>query len=414
MTRGSLKRSLLAIVSRVAVALMVLSAGAIAILLISKVDRGDTVDAKSAQQERQLGAKFQPSASQWASLTIGPVQLHEFRSEHLTEGKIGVDEDRSTPVFSLYPGRVAKLLAASGDVVQRGQPLCVLEATDAVQAQNDFIAALTSVNKARSQVRLAETVEGRLRSLYEAKAMPLKDLQQAEADLTSAKNDLRTAQTALEAMRSRLRILGKTDADIDAFQQTGAISTESTIYAPITGTIVTRKVGPGQFITAGSSDPIFVVGDLSTVWLVALVRESEAPKVKVGQPMRFRVLAYPERVFEGRVNYVASALDPVNRRLMVRGTVDNSHGLLKPEMFASVAIVLDGGGSATPAIPREAIIYEGDTARVWVAVDGRSLEVRPVKLGISSGGLIQVLEGLKDGDKVVTRGSLFVDRATGS
>jgi cobalt-zinc-cadmium efflux system membrane fusion protein len=385
----------------------------VAIVLVSRGDR--TVAAADPERDAQQGPKqFRPSSTQWQSLTVEPVAAFTFRSEHLTEGKIAVDEDRSTPVFSLYAGRVTRLLVAPGDTVQRGQPLFVLEAGDTVQAQNDYIAALTALNKARSQVQLAETVERRLRNLHEAKAMPLKDWQEAQANLTASQNDLRTAQTALEAMRNRLRLLGKSDAEIDAFQRTGAISPEATVSAPISGTVVQRKVGPGQYITAGSNEPVFVIGDLSTVWLVAFVRESEASKVKVGQPMRFKVLAYPDRSFEAKTSYVAPALDPSTRRLTVRATVDNSEGLLRPEMFASVAIVISQEGAPTAALPREAIIYEGDAARVWVAVDGAGLEARQVKLGLSNGQLIQVLDGLKVGEKVVTRGSLFVDRATGS
>jgi cobalt-zinc-cadmium efflux system membrane fusion protein len=281
---------------------------------------------------------------------VQPVELHTFRTEHLTEGKIAVDEDRSTPIFSQYAGRITKLLVAPGDMVQRGQPLFVLEASDSVQAQSDFITALAGVNKARTQLRLAETVERRMQSLHEAKAMPLKDWQQSQADLATTENDLRSAQTALEAMRNRLRILGKTDAEIESFQQTGTITADSTMHAPLSGTIVLRKVGPGQFVTAGSSDPVFVIGDLSTVWLVAFVRESAAPKVKVGQTAKFRVLAYPDQEIEARINHVATALDPASRRLMVRATVDNSDGLLKPEMFASVRIVVADDARPQPGL----------------------------------------------------------------
>jgi cobalt-zinc-cadmium efflux system membrane fusion protein len=407
------KRGKLPLKWRILTVLALFGLAAGAVLLVSKADRSSTADARPGDQAKDAGT-FRPTTAQWASLTVQEVEPFTFRTEHQTEGKIAIDEDRSTPIFSLYAGRVTKLLVAPGDTVQRGQPLFVLEAADTVQAQNDFIAALTGVNKARSQVQLAETVERRLHNLYEAKAMPLKDWQEAQANLTAAQNDLRTAQTTLEAMRNRMRMLGKTDTEIDTFQKGGAITPDTLVHAPLAGTIVQRKVGPGQYITAGSSDPVFVIGDLSSVWLIAFVREAEAPKVKLGQPMKFRVLAYPDRVFEAKVGYVATALDPTSRRLTVRATIDNSDGMLKPEMFASVTIVGADDGAPTAAVPRDAIIREGDAARVWVAVDGRALESRQVKLGLSSGRLIQVLDGLKVGDKVVTRGGLFIDRATGS
>jgi membrane fusion protein, heavy metal efflux system len=385
-----------------------------ALLMASRADRGRSPGGKEKDETRQDSGRLLLTAAQWSTVTVQPVQSLTFRSEHPTEGKIAVDEDRSTPVFSLFAGRVTKLLAAPGDSVQQGQPLFVLEAGDSLQAQNDFISALAAVNKARSQVRLAETVERRLHNLYEAKAMPLKDWQEAQANLTGAQSDLRSAETTLEAMRSRLRILGKSNAEIEAFQSSGAITPDSVVHAPLSGTIVQRKVGPGQYITAGSADPVFIIGDLSTVWLIAYVREAEAPKVKVGQPIKFKVLAYPDQVFEARLNYVATALDPGNRRLMVRATIDNSQGRFKPEMFASVTIIVGDDAAPSAAVPQDAIIYDGDAARVWVAVDDQALEMRNIKVGLSSGRLVQVLDGLKSSDKVVIKGALFVDRAAGS
>ena len=121
------------------------------------------------------------------------------------------------------------------------------------------------------------------------------------------------------------------------------------------------------------------------------------------------MLAYPERTFSGKLSYVATSIDPVTRRLLVRATLDNAEGLLRPEMFANVTI-LTGHSDSFVGVPRGAVIYEGSTARIWVARDDRSLELRQVELGLVSGNTIQVLKGLKAGEKVVTRGSLFIDR----
>ena len=410
----SLKRVSLSVRSQLAIAIAVLAMAFGAILMTSKADRGAApTEADLKRQARQDNGRYYPTEAQWATLTVESVAQRVFRTEHLTEGKIAVDEDRSTQIFSPYAGRVMKLLVVPGDAVQRGQPLFVLEATNSLQAQNDFIAAITAVNKARSQLRLAETVERRLHNLYDAKAMPLKDWQQAQVDLTAAQNDLRTVQTTFEAMRKRLRILGKTDAEIDTFQQSGVITPDSTVYAPLPGTIVQRKVGPGQYVNAGSSEPVYVIGDLSTVWLVAFVRESEAPKMKVGQPVKFTVLAYPDQVFEAKVNYVATALDTATRRLTVRATIDNAQGLFKPEMFASVKIVT-GEERKTAAVPQVALIYQEDKARIWVAHEDKSVELRYVTLGLTSERMVQVLGGLQPGERVITKGSLFVDRAAGS
>ena len=352
---------------------------------------------------------FMPSKTQWDTLTIEPVREQVFRPFDTTEGKISVNEDLSTSIFSPYSGRILKLLVKPGEDVVKGQPLFVIEATDAVQVHNDFITSISAVNKARAQVNLTQTVERRLRDLYEIKAAALKDLQQAQADLVTAQNDLSSSEAALEAARNRLRILGRTDSEIETFQQKRTITPETTIFAPISGTIVQRKAGPGQFISGGSSDPVFVIGDLSTVWLTAFVRETEAPNVHVGQTLNVKVLAYPDRVYQTKVAYVASSIDPNSRRLLVRALLDNKEGLLRPEMFANVTI-LTGDGDTSVAVPRIAVIYEGQSARVWIAKDDKSLELRPVKLGLVDGSSIQVVEGLKKTDRIVTRGSLFIDR----
>src|SRR5713101_7813053 len=171
-----------------------------------------------SSQSRKGLLYYTPTPAEWASLTIQPVTERAFRAEYVTEGKIAVDEDRSTPVFSPYAGRVTKLLARPGDSVAQGQPLFVIEAADTVQAQNDFIAAMTGLNKAKSALDLARIQDTRAKDLFEGKAVPLKDYQQAEANLTQAQNDLRSTQTALEAARNKLRILGFTDEAISTFQ----------------------------------------------------------------------------------------------------------------------------------------------------------------------------------------------------
>jgi cobalt-zinc-cadmium efflux system membrane fusion protein len=363
-----------------------------------------------SSQSRKGEPRYTPTTAEWASLTIEPVTEQVFRAETVTEGKIAVDEDRSTPVFSPYVGRVTKLLVRPGDSVTQGQPLFVIEAADTVQAQNDFIAAMTGLNKAQSAVDLAQLQDRRAKDLFEGKAVPLKDYQQSQATLVQAQNDLRSSQTALEAARGKLRILGLSDAAIAAFQEKGRIDPDTTVFSPITGTVVQRKVGPGQYVSAGATDPVFVIGDLSTVWLIAFVRETDAATVAVGQQITFNVMALPGRPMTARIDYVSAAIDPSTRRLLVRATVANKDGLLKPEMFANVTIY---SGSDHPAVgvPKQALIYEGDQVRLWVAHEDKSIELRQIKTGLINGDLVEVDGNLKPGEQIVTKGSLFIDRA---
>ena len=373
---------------------------------------GDTKPKHSevSSQSRKGLQRYTPTPAEWASLTIQPVAERAFRAEYVTEGKIAIDEDRSTPVFSPYTGRLTKLLVRPGDSVTKGQPLFVIEAADTVQAQNDYITAMTGMNKAQSALDLAKIQDTRAKDLFEGKAVPLKDYQQSQATLIQAQNDLRSMQTALEASTNKLRILGFTDDDIATFRQKGRINPESTVFSPIAGTVVQRKAGPGQYVSSGASDPVYVIGDLSSVWLTAFVRETDAASVSVGQDLNFNVMALPGRQLSARINYVAAAIDPATRRLLVRAVIDNKDGALKPEMFANVTLF---SASDHPAVgvPKQALIYEGDQVRIWVAHDDKSIELRQIKPGLVNGDLVEVVGNLKPGEQIVTKGSLFIDRA---
>jgi cobalt-zinc-cadmium efflux system membrane fusion protein len=357
---------------------------------------------------------YTPTQAEWASLSVEPVSERVFRAEHVTEGKIAVNEEGSTPIFSPYAGRVTKLLVKSSDTVERGQPLFIVEATDTVQGLNDFVTALSTLNTTRSKLNLAEIVEKRANDLYAGKAVPLKDWQQSQADLTAAQNDVRSAETAVEAAHNRLRILGRSEDQISTFQQTRQMSADTPIYSPIGGTVIQRKVGPGQFISSGASNPVFVIGDLSTVWLTAFVRETEASGVSVGQEIMFSLLALPGSEFKARIDYVAAAIDPSTRRLLVRASISNKDGAFKPEMFANVTIY-SGGDRPGVGVPKQALIYEGEHVRLWVAHDDKSIELRDIETGLTNGDLMEIRTNLKAGERIVTKGSLFIDRAaTGS
>jgi len=389
---------------------LVALAGSAGLYGFTKIGGTKAGHSEVSSQSRKGSQRYTPSPAEWASLTIQPVAERGFRAEQVTEGKIAIDEDRSTPVFSPYAGRVTKLLAKPGDSVVKGQPLFVIEAADNVQAQNDFIAAMAAMNKAKSALDLAQLQGTRAKDLFEGKAVPLKDYQQSQATLIQAENDMRSSQTAMEAARNKLRILGLTDEDIATFQEKRRINPETTIFAPIAGTVVQRKIGPGQYVNAGASDPVYVIGDLSTVWMTAFVRESDCASVAVGQEVTFNVLALPGRPLSARLNYVATAIDPATRRLLVRATIDNKDSVLKPEMFANVTIYSAGDRPAV-GVPKQALIYEGDQVRIWVAHPDKTIELRQIKPGLTNGDLVEVVGNLKPGEQIVTKGALFIDRA---
>lgn len=362
---------------------------------------------------------FRPTDTQWESLKIAPVQLLSFRTEHTTEGKIANDDDTTTPVFSPYSGRVIKLYAKAGDSVTQGAPLLALHASEFVQAQNDLIAAVGTLNTTRAQLNLAQTTEKRQHDLYDSKGGALKDWQQSQVDLANAEGNSRSAEIALAAVRNRLRILGKSDAEITAIENAPDclnMNPEAIVYAPITGTVTQRQVGLGQYIesaASGASVPVFSIGDMSRVWLLANVREMDAPSMRLGEAVEVHVLAYPGRVFQAKLTYVAPSIDPNTHRLPVRAEVENPDRALKPEMFANFSIST-GDAVTAAAVPESAVVYEGQKARVWVAEKDKSIALREIRTGRTQDGMVEVLAGLQSTETVVTSGSLFIDRAAKS
>ncbi|MDE3012245.1 MAG: efflux RND transporter periplasmic adaptor subunit, partial [Pseudomonadota bacterium] len=354
--------------------------------------------------------QFRVTAQQAANLHILPVQMHVFRNEVRTEGKIALDADRQTQVYSPYSGRVLKVLVSPGDRVRQGAALLDIEASEFVQAQNDLLAGAAAAHSASSQLALAHGVETRRHALYEARGGSLQDWQQSQNDVVVAEAALRSAETATALARNRLHILGKTDADITRIEAQGAIDPRTQVSAPIAGVVTDRQVGVGQFVQAGSSTPLFTIGDLSRVWLVGQVRENEAPALRPGQLAEVRVAALPGQLFRARISFLAPSVDPATHRLTVRAEVANPGGLLRPEMFASFTIVT-GGEASAPAVPQDAVIRDGDHARVWLQDKPDLLVAREVRIGRTRDGLVEVLEGVRSGDRLVTSGTLFIDRA---
>lgn len=297
-------------------------------------------------------ALFIPSSEQRARLQIQTVGHRVFHTDIVTEGYVAPNGG-----FALSGARIS---AAHGLPVLTGQ------SSDMLQAESDLATA-------SAQFRAADANEKRQHALFESDGAAQKDWQQAQVDLA-------TASAALASARSRLRILGKSDSGVAAIAE------------------------------GGQNPAVFSVGDLSTVWLVANVRESDAALVHLGDEADVRVPAYPGEIFHASIAYVSSVIDPSTHRLVIGAQIHNVNDRLKPNMAASFSIQA-GQASDLPAVPQSAVVYEGDAARVWVAGQGGDLSLRRVTIGRSSGGYSEVTSGLAVGEQIVTAGALFIDRA---
>jgi cobalt-zinc-cadmium efflux system membrane fusion protein len=361
---------------------------------------------------------FTPTAGQWANLKLVEVKSASFSPAVDTEGQIAANDDRTTQVFSQYTGRITKVFVTAGQAVKKGDPLYAIQANEFAQAESDLGSTAAAAKAARTALAVAQAAAQRQQELFKVQGAALKDVQQAQADLTTAESNLRTAEANLESARARARILGESEKDITALEvappRRGA-NPETVVRSPISGVVIQRQAGVGQYLqsaASGATTPLFSISDLSSVWLVANVREADAGEMRLGAPIAAKTLAFPDRLFEGRVRFVAPVIDPATRRLTVRAEIPNPGGLLRPQMYAQMSVG-SGPVQTAPAVPEDAVLYEGDTARVWVVQpNGKSLASRQIKVGRLHDGLVEVLSGLTPGERVVSGGALFVDNAS--
>jgi membrane fusion protein, heavy metal efflux system len=275
--------------------------------------------------------------------------------------------------------------------------------------QNELDAARSDENKARIALDTAQKVADRASGLHEREALATKDLQQAEADLSRAKDELRRAEAAVRFVESRLALFGKDAGQLIEASNSGGADRRVVIRAPINGTIVERKVGAGQYVKPDMPDPLFMISDLSTVWVIANVFESYLAKIHVGQSVEITVPAYPERRFPARVSFINPTVDSATRTVHVRCSVPNPGGLLKPDMFARIDI-----GAALPrsiaVVPTGAVFTKGADSFVFVEESPEHFRRRQVGAGREIQGFTVIESGLRPGDRVVTRGVLLLDR----
>jgi membrane fusion protein, heavy metal efflux system len=281
-----------------------------------------------------------------AQIEVAVVEERPVASEITAPGRIAFDDSRVARVFSPVSGRVLRIHAQLGDRVRKGAPLVTLEAPEAGGAAAD-------VGKARADLAVAGRELARQRDLYQAHASARKDLEAAQAAHYRAAAELARAQ-------ERARLLRRGAA--------AGPGQEVTLHSPIDGEVIARNVSPGIEISGqaagGASPELFTVGDIDRVWAVADVFEMDLPKVKPGAPVSVRVVACPDRVFTGRIDWISKVLDPASRSVRIRAVFDNTDHELLPEMIASVTI-------GTPArmalaLPRGALLRLGEQTVVLV------------------------------------------------
>jgi cobalt-zinc-cadmium efflux system membrane fusion protein len=337
------------------------------------------------------------SPQEFEKFKVEPVREHDFKIQREAVGNIDFNQEMSVQVFAPFPGRIISLFAKASDDVQKGGTLFTIDSPDLLEAESKLISAAGTLNVTTRALE-------RAKQLYEVQGVSQKDLDQAIADQQAAEG-------ALRATRDALRIFGKTDAEMDRIVAERRVDSVMAVHSPIGGRITARNAAPGQFVQPGNSPAPYTVSDISTMWMVANVPETDFPFLQLGEEVAVDVKAYPGRVFRGTIVNIGASVDPSTRRVLVRSEIRDPKHELRPGMFATFVIRM-GKSTRSPAVPFSGVAREGDgTMTVWVTTDGKRLVKRAVKVGLQQDGLHQILEGLKPEERVATDGALFLNNA---
>ena len=306
-------------------------------------------------------------------------------------GAVAYNAFKTTPVFSAVGGPVQEIQAEPGQNVHAGQTLLTVTSPD-------YSAARSAYMKARSTFELADKNYDRAKDLYEHKAIAERDLQQAESDRAEAQADMQSSEDALRA----LGIIDPEGLLKTPPKTTGQIP----VPAPVAGQIVERLVGPGQLLQAGATQ-CFTISDMSTVWVLVNVYQNDLALVHVGDGVTITTDAYPD-TFHGRISYIADALDPNTRTLQARIVTENPGYKLKKDMYVT-ASVQAGALSNALTVPDSSVLRDTENQPfVYVQTSANQFARRLVKIGDSQDGRTLMLDGLKQGERVVGDGGVFL------
>jgi cobalt-zinc-cadmium efflux system membrane fusion protein len=331
---------------------------------------------------------------QLASVKVEAVGEHLFPIEKAAVGSIDFNEDMTVQVFTPYQGKIVALFATVGDEVKQGQTLFTIDSPDLLAADSSLIAAA-------GVLELTSRSLARLKTLYESRAVSQKDLEQAISDQ-------QTAEGALRAARDAVRIFGKTDGEVNKIVAERMADPTLVVRSPISGRVTARNAAPGLFVQPGNAPAPYSVADISKMWMLANVAESDVSAYHLGQEVKVSVPAYPGKVFEGRISTISSTIDPNTRRMLVRSEIDDPDHELRSGMFATF-VIRTGEPMRSLAVPLDGVVREGDgTMTAWVTADRRRFTRRTIKIGIQRDGFRQILEGLQPGELVATDGAVFL------
>ena len=368
------------------------AAGLLALGACNAAKKTPVAEAASSDE----AALFEVPQQQLPQLKIVEVQRTSWTSTVRTTGTVDWDADHTTQVITQVSGPIARLLVDNGTSVTVNQPLLYVSSPD-------IAGAITTYKKAHNRLEFSKRTLDRNKDLLEHKVIATKDMEAAEQDY----ND---AQSEVENDLQALRIFGVTQQEIDDAQRQGvAINSQLAVRSPIAGLVVQKLVTPGLVIQAGMT-ACFTISDTSTVWVQGHIYDRDLEAVRVGDEVEETDSSF-HKTFHGVVSFVEALIDPTTRTTSVRIVTKNPEGLLKKDMFVD-AVIHTRSARSLLAIPTSAILHnEENLPFVYVEVQPGKFAQRLVTVGAEHGDDTEIVAGAKQGEKVVSQGSVFLQFA---
>jgi len=321
-------------------------------------------------------------------VVVTPLTKQRLAGAISATGKVEANADRIAHVSPRISGKIVSVKASLGDSVAAGQVLATLDSVELGEALGRY-------QQSKTKLALAQANMDRVKILVDKKIAARKEILQAETDYRMAQTELRTDE-------ERLMLYGVSAASLKGDQKRPLLPVRSPI-----GGIITEK----HAIVGELSDPatsLYTVADLSSVWVLVDIHEKDLAKVRRGQSATVVVGAFPDMKFRGRITYLADVVDEATRTVKARVEVVNPGRKLKPEMFATVELALAGDAPPVLALPEDAVQELNGKKVVFVAESDTEFASRDVALGRASGGMVEVLSGVKEGERFAVKGAFLL------
>lgn len=343
-----------------------------------------TMSCRQQTADKEEAKAFMLSDSMMRQIRLDTVRTESVRNELTLVGKVIPDENRVIRVFPLVGGSVEEVDVELGDQVRKGQKLATIRSGEVADLERQMI-------EAQAELLIAQKNLSSTEDLYESKLVP-------DRDVTTARQMVDKAQAELSRVKELFSIYGISK------------SSNYVVRSPIDGFIIDKNVNRGTQLRSDNAESLFTVGQISDVWVMANVNESDIPKIRLGMPADIKTISFPDEVFKGKVDKIYNVLDPETKAMRIRIQLSNTSYKLKPEMHATVSLNFEEGGQMQ-AIPSQAVIFDRSKNWVLVFTSKSKIEARPVEVFRNLSKRTYVSHGLADGEAVVSTGQLLIYNA---